>query len=547
MRAPAPAEAASWRRVRRPRRLADRAMKVFCAAVTALGVFALGWILLLLAWEGLTAFSPTIFTEVTPGPGSEGGGLANAIVGSIILTFLGITVATPIGVLAGTYLSEYGKSSQLANVIRFVNDILLSAPSILIGLFVYTLIVWPTGGFSGWAGAVALAIIAMPVIVRTTEDMLRLVPNTLREAGAALGAPPAQVMMQISWRAAKAGIVTGILLAMARIAGETAPLLFTALNNSFWFNASLLGGVANLPVTIFQFALSPYPNWQKLAWAGALLITVAILALSVVARLLVQKGDHDDEPRRHGGAERRRKPICRRAYGSPAGTSTSSTASSRRSRTSTSTFYDRQVTALIGPSGCGKSTLLRCFNRMYSLYPEQRAEGEIILDGHNILSNAHRRERAALAHRHGVPEADAVPDVDLRQRRLRPAPLREARRAPSSTSASRSALRKAALWDEVKDKLRQSGMGLSGGQQQRLCIARAIAQRPGGHPLRRADLGARSDLDRQDRGADRAAAHRVHHRHRHAQHAAGGAHLAVHRLHVSRRADRVRRHRPGSS
>src|SRR5215203_3126499 len=200
---PAPAEAASWRRVRRPRRIADRAMKVFCAAVTALGVFALGWILLLLAWEGLTAFSPRIFTEVTPGPGSEGGGLANAIVGSMILTFLGITVATPIGVLAGTYLSEYGKSSQLANVIRFVND---------------------------------------------------------------------------------------ILLAMARIAGETAPLLFTALNNSFWFNASLLGGVANLPVTIFQFALSPYSNWQKLAWAGALLITVAILALSVVARLLVRKG-----------------------------------------------------------------------------------------------------------------------------------------------------------------------------------------------------------------------------------------------------------------
>src|SRR5829696_5150326 len=241
---PAPAEAASWRRVRRPRRIADRAMKVFCAAVTALGVFALGWILLLLAWEGLTAFSPRIFTEVTPGPGSEGGGLANAIVGSLIL----------------------------------------------IGLFVYTLIVWPTGGYSGWAGAVALAIIATPVIVRTTEDMMRLVPNTLREAGAALGAPPAQVTMQISWRAAKAGIVTGILLAMARIAGETAPLLFTALNNSFWFNASLLGGVANLPVTIFQFALSPYSNWQKLAWAGALLITVAILALSVVARLLVRKG-----------------------------------------------------------------------------------------------------------------------------------------------------------------------------------------------------------------------------------------------------------------
>src|SRR5215210_670388 len=285
----APAEI-TWGRVRSARQLADRTMKLVCALFTALGVAALGWILGMLAWEGVTALSPGIFTEVTPGPGSEGGGLANAIAGSLILTFLGIAVATPVGVLAGTYLAEYGKTSKLAEVVRFINDILLSAPSILIGLFVYTLMVQPMGGYSGWAGAVALAIIATPVIVRTTEDMLGLVPATLREAGAALGAPPAQVTMQISWRAARAGIVTGILLAMARIAGETAPLLFTALNNSFWFNASLLGGVANLPVTIFQFALSPYPNWQKLAWAGALLITVAIMALSVVARLLVRKG-----------------------------------------------------------------------------------------------------------------------------------------------------------------------------------------------------------------------------------------------------------------
>jgi phosphate transport system permease protein len=264
---------------------------VLCALFTAIGVFVLGWILGMLIWEGMTALSPRIFTEVTPGPGSQGGGLANAIVGSIILTFLGIAVATPIGIMAGTYLAEYGKASKLAGLIRFVNDILLSAPSILIGLFVYTLIVWPTGSYSGWAGAVALAIIATPVIVRTTEDMLRIVPNTLREAGAALGAPPAFVIKNISWRAARAGIVTGIMLAMARIAGETAPLLFTALNNSFWFNPSLLGGVSNLPVTIFQFALSPYPNWQQLAWAGALLITAAILALSVVARLLMSRGN----------------------------------------------------------------------------------------------------------------------------------------------------------------------------------------------------------------------------------------------------------------
>jgi phosphate transport system permease protein len=196
-------------------------------------VFVLGWILGMLAWEGLTALSPRVFTQVTPGPGSEGGGLANAIVGSLILTFLGIVVATPIGVLAGTFLAEYGNRSRLATVVRFINDILLSAPSILIGLFVYTLMVQPLGGYSGWAGAVALAIIATPVIVRTTEDMLRLVPNTLREAGAALGAPTAQVITGVTWRAARAGIVTGILLAMARIAGETAPLLFTALNNNF--------------------------------------------------------------------------------------------------------------------------------------------------------------------------------------------------------------------------------------------------------------------------------------------------------------------------
>jgi phosphate transport system permease protein len=278
-----------WGRVRPQRQLADKTMKVVCIVSTAIGVFVLGWILGMLAWQGLTSLSPRVFTRVMPGPGSEGGGLANAIVGSLILTFLGIAVATPVGVLAGTYLAEYGKTSKLAEVVRFINDILLSAPSILIGLFVYTLMVQPMGGYSGWAGGVALAIIATPVIVRTTEDMLRLVPNTLREAGAALGAPPAHVIINISWRAARAGLVTGILLAMARIAGETAPLLFTALNNTFWFRPDLFGGVSNLPVTIYQFALSPYPNWQELAWAGALLITVTILGLSVLARFLIKK------------------------------------------------------------------------------------------------------------------------------------------------------------------------------------------------------------------------------------------------------------------
>jgi phosphate transport system permease protein len=220
---------------------------------------------------------------------TEGGGIANALAGSFILTFLGIVVATPIGVLAGTYLAEYGKGSMLAEIIRFVNDVLLAAPSILIGLFVYMLMVQPMGGYSGWAGGVALAIIAVPVIVRTTEDMLRIVPGSLREAGAALGAPLSMVITRITWRAARAGMVTGILLATARIAGDTAPLLFTALNNNFWFRADLMGGVANLPVMIYQYALSPYQNWRELAWAGALVITLTILALSIMARLLFRK------------------------------------------------------------------------------------------------------------------------------------------------------------------------------------------------------------------------------------------------------------------
>ncbi|MCB5177623.1 phosphate ABC transporter permease PstA [Microvirga lenta] len=283
------AAAPAWGRVRRSRQTADRALKVISTVFTLLGIAVLGWILVMLIVEGTRGLSLAVFTETTPGPGTEGGGIANAIVGSLVLTFLGIVVATPIGVLAGTYLAEYGRGSKLASMIRFVNDILLAAPSILIGLFVYTLMVQPMGGYSGWAGGVALAIIAIPVIVRTTEDMLRIVPGSLREAGAALGAPMSKVIIQISWRAARSGMVTGILLATARIAGETAPLLFTALNNNFWFSPDLMGGVSNLPVTIYQFALAPYENWRELAWAGALIITVSILALSVVARLLFRK------------------------------------------------------------------------------------------------------------------------------------------------------------------------------------------------------------------------------------------------------------------
>lgn len=275
-------------RVRAGRRVADRVLVLASTLATLLGILVLGSILLMLIVEGVKGFSPMLFTAPTPGPGSEGGGIANAILGSLVLTTLGILVATPVGVMAGTYLAEYGRHSKVADVIRFLNDILLSAPSILIGLFVYTLMVKPMGSYSGWAGAVALAIIATPVIVRTTEDMLRLVPSTLREAGAALGAPPSKVITAITWRGASAGIVTGIILALARIAGETAPLLFTALNNNSWFSADLMGGIPNLPVMIYQFALSPYPNWQQLAWAGALLITVTILLLSIVARFVIK-------------------------------------------------------------------------------------------------------------------------------------------------------------------------------------------------------------------------------------------------------------------
>ncbi len=254
----------------------------------AAAAFGLTWLFLILAvlfWKGLAGISPAVFTQMTPPPGSPGGGLLNAIAGSLIMTVIGVAVGAPLGMLAGTYLAEYGKHSRLAFVVRFINDILLSAPSIVIGLFVYEIIVAPMGHFSGFAGAVALAILVIPVVVRTTEDMLNLVPNTLREAGAALGMPRSTVIQRIAYRAARAGLVTGVLLATARVSGETAPLLFTALNNQFWswnFNQP----ISSLPVVIFQFALSPYKDWQQLAWTGALIITLAILALSVTARTL---------------------------------------------------------------------------------------------------------------------------------------------------------------------------------------------------------------------------------------------------------------------
>ena len=250
-------------------------------------VFGLGWLVLILGvllWEGFSGLSLAVFTEMTPPPGASGG-LLNPIIGSLILTALAVMIGTPIGILAGTYMAEYGRYDRLTSVVRFINDILLSAPSIVVGLFIYEVMVAPMGHFSGWAGAVALAVIVIPVVVRTTEDMLLLVPNPLREAATALGMPRSVVVMRVAYRAAKAGMITGVLLAVARISGETAPLLFTALNNQFW-SLNLNAPIASLPVVIFQFALSPYADWQKLAWTGALIITLAVLALSITARVL---------------------------------------------------------------------------------------------------------------------------------------------------------------------------------------------------------------------------------------------------------------------
>ncbi len=245
-------------------------------------------ILGVLLWKGFSGLSLAVFTQMTPPPGSSGG-LLNPIVGSLILTILAVAIGTPIGVLAGTYMAEYGRYDRLSSVVRFINDILLSAPSIVVGLFIYEVMVAPMGHFSGLAGGVALAVIVIPVVVRTTEDMLTLVPNALREAATSIGLPRSMSITRICYRAARAGMVTGVLLAVARISGETAPLLFTSLNNQFW-STNLNAPISSLPIVIFQFALSPYKDWQSLAWTGALIITLAVLALSITARSLVGSG-----------------------------------------------------------------------------------------------------------------------------------------------------------------------------------------------------------------------------------------------------------------
>jgi phosphate transport system permease protein len=269
------------------RRTKNAVMMTLCALAAAFGLLWLFVILAELLVRGLSGLSAEVFTQMTPPPGSSGG-LLNAIAGSVAMTVIGVAVGAPIGILAGTYMAEYGRHDRLTGVIRFINDILLSAPSIIVGLFVYEVVVIHMGHFSGIAGAIALAIIVIPVVVRTTEDMLLLVPDALREAGTAIGAPRWVVIRSVAYKAASAGMITGVLLAIARISGETAPLLFTALNNQFW-SLNLNAPLASLPVTIFQFALSPYEDWQRLAWTGALLITIAVLTLSIVARLFAAR------------------------------------------------------------------------------------------------------------------------------------------------------------------------------------------------------------------------------------------------------------------
>ena len=273
------------------RRKRANAVALSLAALSAtIGLLFLAWILGTLLYNGLSAIGPALFTENTPPPG-EDGGLLNAIYGSVVMTVFGTLIGAPIGIMAGTYLAEYGKGTVLGHVVRFINDILLSAPSIVVGLFIYELMVARMGHFSAWSGAVALAVLVIPVVIRTPEDMLSLVPGGLREAAVALGAPKYHMILRIAYRAAQSGIVTGVLLAIARISGETAPLLFTALNNQF-FSTDMNQPMANLPVVIFQFALSPYEDWQRLAWGGALLITAAILFLNIAARALSASQRH---------------------------------------------------------------------------------------------------------------------------------------------------------------------------------------------------------------------------------------------------------------
>jgi phosphate transport system ATP-binding protein len=409
------------------------------------------------------------------------GGLLNSIVGSVITTGIGLAIGAPLGILAGTYLAEYGRNARLAVVVRFINDILLSAPSIVIGLFIYELLVVPVGHFSALAGGVALGVLGAPIMVRTTEDMLNLVPNTLREAASALGMPRSLVIRHVAYKAVRSGIITGVLLAIARMTGETAPLIFTALGNSL-FTLDPRGPMSSLPLIIYEFARSPYAEQQKLAWTGALILTFAVLALSVAARALSAS-----TAQKYG----RKVPLMSNEANAPRPAKAASATKDKVVVHGLNFYYGQahalkevnlnlfegQVTAFIGPSGCGKSTLLRVLNRMYDLYPGQRAEGEVLLDGENILSKDLDlnllRSRVGMVFQKPTPFPMTIYDNIAFGVRLY-------EKLPKSEMDGRveSSLKRSALWNEVKDKLNASGLSLSGGQQQRLCIARTVAISP---------------------------------------------------------------------
>jgi phosphate transport system ATP-binding protein len=444
------------------RKRRNAAMLAISTVAVAFGLFWLVWILSTLLYEGGAALvRASLYYQMTPPPGADGG-LANAIAGSLLMVGAGTLIGTPIGILAGTYTAEYGRKSWLANATRFLNDVLLSAPSIVIGLFVYSVYVARVGHFSGWAGSLALGLLVIPVVVRTTDDMLKLVPGSVREAAAALGCPTWKMITSITYRSARVGMVTGVLLAVARISGETAPLLFTSLNNQFW-STNMNAPMANLPVVIFQFAMSPYEDWHRLAWGGA---------------------------HHPGGAG----PQHHRATPVPEGRLSEEMQGTRDVQIKVRNlqfFYggfqalkninleipSRKVTAFIGPSGCGKSTLLRVLNKMYALYPEQRAEGEVLMDGENLLTT--RQDVSLIRAKIGMVFQKPTPfPMSIYENVAFGVRLFEDLSKRDMDERVEWALTRAALWEEVRTKLNQSGHSLSGGQQQRLCIARGIAIKP---------------------------------------------------------------------
>ncbi len=462
------------------RRRKDIVIRALCLGAALFGVTWLALILFTLLYNGLAGLSVQLFTQNTPPPGSTEGGLLNAIVGSVIMTVIGVGIGAPLGLFAGTYLAEYGKHDRLTSVIRFINDILLSAPSIIIGLFIYGAVVVPMGGFSAIAGSLALAVIVIPVVLRTTEDMLGLVPNPLREAASALGLPRSLVIKRIAYRAARSGLITGVLLATARVAGETAPLLFTAL---------------------VQPVLQPRSDQDDGQPAGDHQQLRAEPLRLLEGTRLERRPDHHAHRacleywRAHHRRREDRKmndlSVSMSNASSPAPAAILPEAPAKVSVRNLNFYYGEhhalkninitlgtnRVTAFIGPSGCGKSTLLRIFNRMYDLYPGQRATGQLMLDQTNILDP--KLDLNLLRARVGMVFQKPTPfPMTIYENIAFGIRLYEKISKSEMDGRVEKALRGGALWNEVKDKLNASGLSLSGGQQQRLCIARTVAVRP---------------------------------------------------------------------